>query len=135
MVYISGNNSKQQHVKRNIHPHPQHLSTRNHRDWRNRRSNHLRKAIMNNQNNNTMNTRIRFQSYLPKVAYHVEVTGDSRKAAYFLSKQIQVYGGYDSDLLDKCKSVMRIYNLGLLSRKQCDLEMVDAGVPFNHGRA
>lgn len=82
-----------------------------------------------------MNTRIRFQSYLPKVAYHVEVTGDTQKAVYFLNKQIQVYGGYDSELLDKCKSVMRIYNLGLMTRKQCDLEMVDAGVPFNHGRA
>ena len=85
--------------------------------------------------NNRMSTRVRFQSYLPKVAYHTEVTGDSRKAAYFLSKQIQVYGGFDDELLEKCKIVMRIYNLGIMSRKQCDLEMVDAGVPFNHGRA
>ena len=85
--------------------------------------------------NNQMSTRIRFHSYLRKVAYHVVVTRNTEKAVYFLNREIEVYGGYDSALLDRCKGVMEVYNMGFLTRRQADLEMVDAGVPFNHERA
>jgi hypothetical protein len=77
--------------------------------------------------------RIRFASYLPKIAYHHIVTEDDESTDHFLMKEMTKCAesgrAIDTALLQKCFDIQHEYKMGLHSRREADLLMVDAGVP------